>query len=109
MSTDRVRARDIEASDAGAARGALDDLFEGRLDALQIRGVYSPEAMARVTARLEARTTTLPWDDQHTILLVGTPLTPNYADPAGPALDASLSTASEFQRGLRELFRSLMR
>ncbi len=53
MSRDFLVTREAHVDTPAAYRGALDELWQGDLQVLLLRGVFSPDVMARVVARLE--------------------------------------------------------
>ena len=97
-----VRSLDVDARDCSVAANAIEDLYDGALDVIVVRGIFDAAALAEVGERLDvddkdpgwARPNqTMPVEDVQ-LLGTDTPATPTFRSPRGASFDAYLSSAA---------------
>ena len=98
--TDRViRSVDVPASAVGTVANGIEDFYTGELDVIVVRQALDVATM-RAAGELLDRDEGVGWERPNQaspvedIGMLGTPATPTYKAPAGPALEAYLKDAA---------------
>jgi hypothetical protein len=90
---------------------ALIQLADGALDAVLVRGLYSPEQIDCIAARLEhddirCRLSARDYADssRRQVEVIGEPISPSDAEPSGPDPETYFAGAGTFRQLCQELF-----
>lgn len=109
-----LRVLDIPAADAPAHARALEDMRDGHLDVLLVRGVFDRDAMARVAERLRRgepafeRTPVYPPTSEFAAMeMLGLMIAPTELWPLGPELSRYRAHAARFRTACQVLFAGL--
>lgn len=108
---DLFRTHVVDVTELGALRDTMLDMYEGRADLLIVKNVFTPEAMARIVARLETLKHLFPLKAREhedtsvkQMFVMGHSITPSGLYPNGPEPMDYYAAAAKFRESCRELF-----
>ena len=104
-----IRSVDLPASAVGTVANGIEDLYTGTLDVIVVRQALDPATMDAAGDRLD-HSDGVGWERPNQaspvedIGMLGTPATPTYKPPTGPALDAYLKDAAWHRAASERIF-----
>ncbi|MGE0392537.1 MAG: 2OG-Fe(II) oxygenase [Vicinamibacterales bacterium] len=105
-----IKAIDIPVADAAQYANGIEDLYNGTLDVIVLRGALPAAVLGPAGRRLDTDTGELSWarpnqkNPADDIRMLGVPATPTYATPTGPSADAYFDQAEWTRRNTAKIF-----